>query len=117
MPRARRGFKARRRRNRVLKHAKGFVGGRRKIWRRAVEAVHRAWAESYRGRKQKKRRMRRLWIVRVNAGARASGLTYSRFIDGLNRSGSELDRKVLAELAVVDSAAFAKIVESAKASL
>ena len=115
--RARRGFKARRRRKRVLKHAKGFVGGRRKIWRRAVEAVHRAWAEAYRGRKQKKRRMRRLWIVRINAGARAGGLSYSRLIDGLNRSGSELDRKVLAELAVTDPAAFGKIVESAKAAL
>ncbi len=117
MPRATRGFKARRRRKRVLKQARGFVSGRRKIWRRAVEAVHRAWAEAYRGRKEKKRRMRRLWIVRINAGTRASGLSYSRFIDGLNRSGSQLDRKVLAELAVTDPQGFGKIVESAKAAL
>ncbi len=117
MPRAKRGVKARRRRNRVLAHAKGFVGGRRKIWRRAVEAVHRAWAQAYRGRKERKRAMRRLWIVRINAAARQHGLSYSRLIDGLNRGGVALDRKVLAELAVTDPAAFAKIAELARASL
>jgi large subunit ribosomal protein L20 len=117
MPRAKRGVKARRRRNRVLKHAKGFYAGRRRMWRRAVEAVHRAWADAFRGRKEKKRGMRRLWIVRINAGARANGLSYSRMMDGLGRAGIEIDRKVLAELAVVDPAAFAKFVESARAAL
>jgi large subunit ribosomal protein L20 len=117
MPRAKRGVKARRRRNRVLKHAKGFYAGRRRMWRRAVEAVHRAWADAFRGRKEKKRGMRRLWIVRINAGARAHGLSYSRLMDGLGRAGIEVDRKVLAELAVVDPGAFAKFVESARAAL
>ena len=117
MPRAKRGFKARRRRNRVLEHAKGFYAGRRRMWRRAVEAVHRAWAQAYRGRKNKKRAIRRLWIVRINAGARKSGLSYSRLIDGLRRSSIELDRKVLAELAVQDPASFAKVVERARGAL
>lgn len=117
MPRARRGFKARRRRNRVLKAAKGFRGGRRRIWRRAVEAVHRAWMHAYRGRKEKKRTMRRLWIVRINAAARPHGLSYSRLIHGLDKAGVQLDRRALAELAIVDPQAFGKVVESAKAGL
>lgn len=117
MPRAKRGFKARRRRNRVLEHASGFRGGRRRIWRRAVEAVHRAWMHAYRGRKQKKRDMRRLWIVRLNAAARLHGLSYSRFINGLSRANVELDRRVLAELAVADPAAFARVAEMARSSL
>src|SRR5688500_16107172 len=113
MPRARRGFKARRRRNRVLKFAKGFVGGRRRMWRRAVEAVHRAWMHAYRGRKNKKRDMRRLWIVRINAGARINGTTYSRLIGAMARAGIEIDRKVLAELAVADPGAFRAVVLAA----
>lgn len=117
MPRAKRGFKARRRRNRILRHASGFRGGRRRIWRRAVEAVHKAWAHAYRGRKQKKRDMRRLWIVRIGAGARPHGLSYSRFMHGLALAGVELDRKVLAELAIVDALAFGKICEVAKGAL
>lgn len=117
MPRAKRGVKARRRRNRILKVASGFRSGRRKIWRRAVEAVHHAWMHAYRGRKQKKRDMRRLWIVRINAAARPHGLSYSRFIHGLQRSGIELDRRALAELAVADPAAFGQVVESVKAGL
>jgi large subunit ribosomal protein L20 len=115
--RAKRGVKARRRRNRILKHASGFRGGRRRIWRRAFEAVQKAWAHAYRGRKQKKRDMRRLWIVRIGAGARAGGLNYNRFIHGLQQAGSELDRKVLAELAVVDPEGFAKLVDIAKNAL
>jgi large subunit ribosomal protein L20 len=115
MPRAKRGFKARRRRNRVLKHAKGFRGGRRTIWRRAVEGVHKAWAHMYKGRKLKKRNMRRLWIVRINAAARLQGLSYSRLVDLLHKAGVELDRKVLAELAVVDPPAFAAIVDAVQA--
>ncbi len=112
MPRARRGFKARRRRNRVLKFAKGFVAGRRRMWRRAVEAVHRAWMHAYRGRKNKKRDMRRLWIARINAGARLNGTTYSQLMGALIRAGIEIDRKVLAELAVVDPGAFTAIVQA-----
>ena len=116
MPRAKRGFKARRRRNRVLAHASGFRGGRRRIWRRAVEAVHKAWAHAYRGRKQKKRDMRRLWIVRIGAAARINGISYNRFMYGLRQAGCELDRKVLAELAIADPEGFAKIAELAKAN-
>ena len=117
MPRAKRGVKARRRRNRILKVASGFRSGRRKIWRRAVEAVHHAWMHAYRGRKQKKRDMRRLWIVRIGAAAHMHGLSYSRFMHGLAVAGVELDRKVLAELANVDADAFATICEQAKAAL
>lgn len=114
MPRAKRGFKARRRRNRVLAHASGFRGGRRRIWRRAVEAVHHAWAHAYVGRKLKKRTMRRLWIVRINAAARPHGINYSRLIHALGKSHIEIDRRALAELAIVDPGAFGKIVETAK---
>lgn len=114
MPRAKRGFKARRRRNRVLKFARGFVGGRRRMWRRAVEAVHRAWMHAYRGRKNKKRFMRRLWIVRINAGARANGTTYSQLTHALLLAGIQIDRKALADLAVMDPIAFTKVVETAK---
>jgi large subunit ribosomal protein L20 len=117
MPRAKRGVKARRRRNRILKVASGFRSGRRKIWRRAVEAVHHAWMHAYRGRKQKKRDMRRLWIVRINAATRPHGLSYSRFIHALLRSGIELDRRALAELAITDPEAFGQVVETAKAGL
>ena len=117
MPRAKRGVKARRRRNRIRKAASGFRGGRRRIYRRTVEAVHHAWMHAYRGRKQKKRDMRRLWIVRIGAAARMHGLSYSRMINGLSLAGVELDRKILAELAVVDAEAFAKIAQVAKDAL
>lgn len=117
MPRAKRGFKARRRRNRVLKAASGFRSGRRKIWRRAVEAVHHAWRHAYVGRKNKKRQMRRLWIVRIGAATRSHGMSYSRFIHGVAKSGIEIDRKALAELAVVDPGAFSQVVQSAKQAL
>ena len=116
MPRAKRGFKARRRRNRVLRAARGFVAGRRRVWRRAVEAVHKAWQAAYRGRKEKKRQMRRLWIVRINAAARLHGLSYSRFMAGLRRTGIELDRKVLAELAITDPDAFGQVAESVRSA-
>lgn len=117
MPRAKRGFKARRRRNRILKAASGFREGRRTMYRRAVEAVHHAWMHAYTGRKQKKRTMRRLWIVRINAGARKHGVSYSRLMDGCHKAGIELDRKVLADLAVFDPTGFAKVVATAQASL
>jgi len=83
------------------------------MWRRAVEAVHRAWMHAYRGRKNKKRFMRRLWIVRINAGARINGTTYSRLINALIRAGIEIDRKALSDLAIADPAAFAKVVSTA----
>ncbi|NVB41702.1 50S ribosomal protein L20 [Pseudenhygromyxa sp. WMMC2535] len=117
MPRAKRGFKARRRRNRVLKAASGFRAGRRTMYRRAAEAVRHAWMHAYSGRKQKKRTMRRLWIVRINAAARQEGLSYSRMMDGCNKANIGLDRKVLAELAIVDPAGFGKVVETARAAL
>lgn len=114
MPRTTRGVKARRRRNRIRKAASGFRGGRRRIYRRMVEAVHHAWMHAYRGRKQKKRDMRRLWIVRIGAAARMHGLNYSRFMNGVSVAGIELDRKILAELAVADAEAFAIIAQIAK---
>ena len=117
MPRAKRGFKARRRRNRILAFASGFVAGRRRMWRRAVEAVHRAWKHAYVGRKNKKRNMRRLWIVRINAAARMHGLSYSRLIAGLKKAQINVDRKILADLAFHDEKAFGAIAERARQSL
>lgn len=115
MPRAKRGFKARRRRNRILKAASGFRGGRRTMYHRAVEAVRHAWMHAYVSRKQRKRTMRRLWIVRINAATRQHGLSYSRFIEGLTKANIGLDRKVLADLAIMDPEAFGKVVEAARA--
>ena len=117
MPRAKRGFKARRRRKRVLRHASGFRGGRRTMYRRAAEAVHHAWMHAYRGRKEKKRTMRRLWIVRINAAARTNGMSYSRLIEGCGKAGIELDRKVLSDLAIFDPGGFTKVVEQARSAL
>ena len=117
MPRAKRGFKSRRRKNRILKVAKGFRGGRSRMFRRALEAVHHAWMHMYTSRKGLKRVMRRLWIVRLNAAARLSGLSYSRFIEGIGKAGIALDRKVLSDLAIFDAAGFAKVVAAARAAL
>lgn len=114
MPRVTRGFKARRRRNRVLKLAKGYRGGRSRLFRTATEAVDRALCYAYRDRKTKKRDFRRLWITRINAGARMNGMNYSRFVSGLSKAGIELDRKVLANMAVLDAPAFTKLTEIAK---
>ncbi|CAO0824514.1 50S ribosomal subunit protein L20 [Desulfarculales bacterium] len=114
MPRARRGFKGRQRRNKVLKLAKGYVGGRRHLFRSAIETVQRALTFAYRDRKIKKREFRKLWIVRINAAAHEHGLSYSRFIDGLHKASVTLDRKILAELAVSDPASFAVLVGVAK---
>ena len=116
MPRAKGGAKTRQRRKKILKKAKGYFGGRRKLYRTAAETVLRAGAFAYRGRKQKKRRARSLWIVRINAACRPAGLSYSAFMSGLKKSGVTLDRKVLAELAVADPQAFAKLAETAKAA-
>ena len=117
MPRVKRGSKARRRRNRLLKHAKGFVAGRRRMYKLAKETVHRAWANAYRDRKRRKRDFRRLWVVRLNAAARQHGLSYSRFMHGLKASGVELDRKVLAHMAAHAPEEFARVVEVAKKAL
>lgn len=116
MPRAKGGFKTRQRRKKVLKKAKGFVGGRRKLYRTAAETVLRAGAFAYRDRRQKKRRARALWIVRLNAACRQAGLSYSQFMAGLKRAGVTLDRKVLAEIAVTDAAVFTRLVETARTS-
>jgi large subunit ribosomal protein L20 len=97
-----------------MKMAKGYVGGRRKLYRTAVDSVQRALVFAYRDRKVKKREFRKLWIVRINAAVRDHGLSYSRFIDGLNKAKVALDRKVLSELAISDPAGFAKVVELAK---
>lgn len=114
MPRVRRGFKARRRRKRILKQARGYRGGRSKLYRSAVEAVERGLNYAYKHRKLKKRDFRGLWIQRINAAARGHGISYSRFVGGLKKANVELDRKILAEMAVSDPAAFAKVVETAK---
>ncbi|MEZ4464465.1 MAG: 50S ribosomal protein L20 [bacterium] len=116
MSRAKRGFKARRRHNRVLKLAKGYRGSHSRLFRSAVEAVERALVYAYRDRKQRKRAFRRLWIVRINAAVRMHGLSYSKFIDGLRKAGIELDRRVLAELAISDPAAFGDVVKAAQAA-
>ncbi len=114
MPRAKGGAKTRQRRKKVLKAAKGYFGGRRKLYRTAKETVLRAGAFAYRDRRQKKRLARSLWIVRINAACRELGLSYSNFMNGLKKAGVMLDRKILAELAVNDPAAFAKLAEKAK---
>ena len=115
MPRAKGGSKTRQRRKKILKKAKGYVGGRRKLYRTAAETVVRAGAFAYRHRKQKKRTQRALWIVRINAACREAGLSDSAFMGALKTTGILLDRKVLAELAMSDPAAFAKLAETAKA--
>ena len=113
MPRVTRGFKARRRRNRVLKQAKGYRGGRHKLYRTATEAVDRALAYAYRDRRTKKRDFRRLWIIRINAAAKMHGISYSKLMGGLNKAGVELDRKVLANMAILDPNAFSEVVKIA----
>jgi len=117
MPRVKRGVTARARHKKVLALAKGFRGRRKNVYRIAKQAVMKAGQYAYRDRRAKKREFRRLWIARINAGSRALGLTYSKFIAGIKKASIEIDRKVLADLAVNDPAAFASIVEKAKASL
>ena len=117
MPRVRRGPKRAQKRRKILKLAKGYYGARSKAHRVAKEAVERAGAFAYRDRRQKKRLFRRLWVARINAGARANGLPYSRLIDGLKKAGSDLDRKILADLAVHDPQAFSRVAEVAKDAL
>lgn len=116
MPRVKRGFKARQRRNKVLKLAKGYRGARGKLFRSATEAVDRALNYAFRDRRVKKRDFRALWITRINAAARLNGLTYSRLIHGLKQAKVEIDRKVLADLAVSDPNGFTEIATVAKAT-
>ncbi|HHL33958.1 MAG TPA: 50S ribosomal protein L20 [Desulfobulbaceae bacterium] len=113
MPRVTRGFKARRRRNKILKQARGYRGGKSRLFRTATEAVDRALCYSYRDRRTKKRNFRRLWIVRIGAAAKNNGTNYSRLINGLKKANVELDRKVLSNLAIVDPHAFTEVVKTA----
>ena len=117
MARVKRGVTARRRHKKILSRAKGYYNARRKVFRVAKQAVIKALQYSYIGRKQKKRQFRALWIVRINAGARQYGLSYSRMMNGLKKAGIEVDRKVLADIAVHDIKAFGTLAEKAKASL
>jgi len=117
MPRVKRGVQARARHKKVLKQAKGYYGARSRVFRVAKQAVIKAGQYAYRDRRQRKRQFRALWIARINAAARINGLSYSRFIAGLKKANIEIDRKVLADLAVYEQAAFAAVVEKAKAAL
>jgi large subunit ribosomal protein L20 len=117
MPRVTNGPSSRKRRKRVLLRAKGFRGFRSKLYRYAKDAVYKARQYEYRDRKKRKGQFRRLWIQRISAGVRAQELTYSRFIEGLNAAGIEVDRKILSDLAIHDEAAFTAIVEQAKTAL
>ncbi len=117
MARVKGALNARKKHKKVLKMAKGFVGARSKQYRVAKQSVMRAMAHSFAGRKQTKRAYRRLWIVRINAAARMNGLSYSRFMNGLKNANVNINRKMLAELAVNDAAAFTKLAETAKAAL
>ncbi|EAH5555087.1 50S ribosomal protein L20 [Campylobacter jejuni] len=117
MARVKTGVVRRRRHKKVLKLARGFYSGRRKHFRKAKEQLERSLVYAYRDRRRKKRDFRCLWIVRINAACRLNDLSYSRFINGLKKAGIELDRKILADLAMNDAAAFAKIAEAAKKAL
>ncbi len=117
MARIKGGMNAKKKHNRVLKLAKGYRGARSKQYRVAKQSVMRALTSAYAGRKQKKRQFRQLWIARINAGARLNGLSYSKFMYGLKLAGVELNRKVLADMAVNDAEGFASLVELAKAKL
>ncbi len=117
MARVKGGVGAKKRHNRVLKLAKGYRGARSKQYRVAKQSVMRALTSSYAGRKERKRQFRQLWIARINAAARLNGLSYSQFMHGLKLAGADLNRKVLADMAVTDAAGFAKLAELAKGSL
>jgi large subunit ribosomal protein L20 len=117
MPRAKGGFKTRRRRKRVLERAKGYYGARSRLFRIATESVDKALRHAYRDRKVKKREFRSLWVVRINAAARAVGLTYSQFMNGLKRANVGLDRKSLAEMAYHDPKAFRELADTVREKL
>lgn len=117
MARVKRGVQANRRHKKVLARAKGYYGARSRVYRVAVQAVMKAGQYAYRDRRNKKRSFRRLWIARINAGARLNGLSYSRLINGLKKSNVEIDRRILADIAMHDAAAFTAICEQAKSGL
>ena len=117
MARVKRGVTARAKHKKVLGEAKGYYGARSKVYRVAKQAVIKAGQYAYRDRRQKKRQFRALWIIRINAGAHENGLSYSRMINGLKKAGVEIDRKILADLAIFDKPAFAALAEQAKAAL
>ena len=117
MPRVKRGVTTRRRHKKVLKQAKGYSGARSRTYRVAKQAVIRAGTNAYRDRRQRKRQFRRLWIARINAAAREQGLSYTRFIAGLKKAAIDIDRKVLADLAVNEKATFQVLAEEAKSAL
>jgi large subunit ribosomal protein L20 len=116
MPRAKGGYKSTRRRNRIRKHAKGFRGGRSKLWKAAVEAVHRKWRYAWFHRRKRKSDFRGLWIVRINAAAREIGISYSKLVAALAKANIGIDRKILSDLALSDPNAFKKVVEVARAA-
>ena len=117
MPRVKSNVARLKRKNKVMKAARGAYGARSKLWKAAKETVERGWRYAYRDRKQKKRDFRRLWIVRINAAAHQHGMSYSVFIDGLKRAGIEIDRKILADIAVRDPQAFGVIADQVRAAL
>ena len=117
MSRVKRGVTAKKRHKKVLKQAKGYYGARSRVYRVAKQAVIKAAQYAYRDRKQRARQFRKLWIVRINAAARLNGLSYSRFMSGLKKANIEMDRKVLADLAIFDANAFSALAEKAKAAL
>ncbi len=117
MPRVKRGFKARRRRKKLLKLAKGFRGARRRCYRQAKDSVEKALCYAYRDRRAKKRSYRRLWITRINAACRLNDISYSKFMGGLAKAKIGVDRKILADLAVTEPRAFSQLVERAKAAI
>jgi len=117
MPRVKRGVTAHRRHKKILKLAKGYYGARSRVFRVAKQAVIKAGQYAYRDRKQRKRQFRQLWISRINAGARLNGISYSRLIAGLKKANVEIDRKVLADLAMHEAKAFSVVVETAKVAL
>jgi len=114
MPRAKRGFKARRRRNKILKYARGNYGARSRLFRSAIEQVHNGWEDAFRHRRARKREFRKLWIARINAAARQHGMSYSRFIAALKKADVALDRKVLADIALKDPGGFKAIIDSVR---
>lgn len=117
MPRVKTNVARLKRKRKILKNARGYFGGRKNLYKTAKEAVERGWRYAYRDRKNRKRDFRRLWIVRINAAARQHDLSYSRLMNGLKKAGVEINRKVLADLAIRDPNAFARVAETAKKSL
>ena len=117
MPRARSNVPRLKRKKQIMKAARGAYGGRSKLWKAAKETVERGWKYAYRDRKNKKRDFRRLWVTRINAGAHQNDLSYSKFMNGLRKAGIEIDRKILADLAVHDPAAFTALAEKARSAL